>query len=118
MKRGSLLICLLMVIASGCAPISATVAPETLHVSHKSHYKALSECLFSSLAADREEVDYSLFTCSGRAVLSQRGEPLVDFVKITSIPEGSMVDVSADSEQINKIALYVERCAKQINLSK
>lgn len=111
MNNKFLLLALLM---NGCVPMMVPVAPESMHMNKKSDYKLLSECLFSSLAVDREDIDFSLFTCTRSAVLSKSDDSSTNFVKITSVSEGSLVDVSADTKSIDQIARYLERCENEL----
>ncbi|MBF0439006.1 MAG: hypothetical protein HQL93_07775 [Magnetococcales bacterium] len=80
---------------------------EPIQVNNKGNYKLLSECLFKKLAADNQQMDLSLYTCSGRAELA-RVDEVASAIKIRSTSEGSLVQAS--TENINRIAAYLEIC--------
>ncbi|MEO5332983.1 MAG: hypothetical protein H7839_13270 [Magnetococcus sp. YQC-5] len=98
---------ILLLLLSGC--VSAPGGSEVLQISQKSNYRQLSECLFKKLAAEGRGVEFAIFSCMGSAVLSRDDQNLV---KVTSTPDGSLVNASSDAASMDRIAQYLEACER------
>lgn len=100
---------ILLLLLSGCASVPG--GSKELQISQKSTYRQLSECLFKKLSAEGRGVEFSIFSCTGSAVLSRDDENLV---KVTSTPDGSLVNASSDATSLDRIAQYLEVCERDL----